>query len=128
MYESPERKSTGQSAPLPRGLRDGLEAMSGRDLSGVTVHYNSDLPHRVGALAYTQGQDVHLARGQEQHLAHEGWHVVQQMDGRVAATTEVNGAPVNDQAHLEREADAKGREAMQLGGTPHALQRLVDGK
>jgi len=127
MYESLERKRAEQSGPLPRQLRDGLEAMSGHDLSGVTVHYDSDLPQTVGALAYTQGEDVHLAPGQEKHLAHEGWHVVQQLDGRVASTTEVNGAPVNDQEYLESEADAKGREAMQLGGSPHALQRLADG-
>ena len=125
-YEPQERRPTGASTPLPANLRAGIESMSGHDLSGVQVHRNSALPASVGALAYTQGQDIHLAPQQEQHLAHESWHVAQQMSGRVQPTTTVAGMPVNDHASLESEADTMGRRAQDVGA--HALQRLVDGK
>jgi Domain of unknown function (DUF4157) len=108
---------------LPAQLRAGLESISGHDLSGVQVHRDSALPASVGALAYTQGRDIHLAPGQDHHLPHESWHVVQQMSGRVSPTIEVNGAPVNDDASLEREAESMGHRAHEVG--THMLQRLA---
>jgi hypothetical protein len=126
MYEPLERKSGGKEAPLPAQLRAGLETLGGQDLSGVRVHHDSPLPASVGALAYTQGKNIHLAPGQEKHLAHEGWHAVQQMAGRVTATTSVAGVPVNDHASLEGEADTMGARAMSAGVSSHALQRLAD--
>ena len=33
--------------------------------------YNSDKPRKIGALAYTQGTQVHIGPGQERHLRHE---------------------------------------------------------
>jgi hypothetical protein len=124
-YEPLERRAAGMAAPLPAQLRVGLEAMSGADLSGVRVHHGSERPAAVGALAYTQGSNIYLGRGQEHHLAHEGWHVVQQMQGRVSPTTAVNGVAVNDHAGLESEADAMGSRASS-GGLGHTLQRLTD--
>ena len=59
---------------MPDHLKSGLE-----NLSGVRVHYNSSQPGQFNALAYTQGQKIHVAPGQEKHLPHEGWHAVQQM-------------------------------------------------
>ncbi|WP_213947410.1 DUF4157 domain-containing protein [Luteibacter sp. dw_328] len=99
---------------LPSGLRTGIESLSGLDMGGVRVHYGSPLPARLNALAYAQGSDIHLARGQEQHLPHEAWHVVQQVQGRVRANTRVEGVGVNDDASLEREADRMGSQAMQM--------------
>ena len=52
-------------------------------MDAVRVHYNSTKPAQLNAHAYTQGTDIHVASGQERHLPHEGWHVVQQMQGRV---------------------------------------------
>ena len=46
-------------------LRAGLEGLSGLDLSGVRVHRNSSKPAQIDALAYTQGQDIHVAPGRE---------------------------------------------------------------
>ena len=117
-YEPLERR-TGP-VPLPPTLRAGVESLSGHDLSGVQVHANSSLPASVGALAYTQGSEIHLAAGQEHHLPHEAWHVVQQASGRVAATGTVNGKPLNDSPALEAEADA-------MGSRLHSLSRLTDG-
>lgn len=98
------------SAPtgLPDGLKSGLEHLSGFDLSPVRVHYNSPNPARVGALAYAQGANIHLGPGQERHLPHEGWHVVQQMQGRVRPTVQYKNAPINTDTSLEREADMMG--------------------
>lgn len=99
---------------LPDNLKAGVETLSGYSLDDVKVHYNSSQPATVQALAYTQGTDIHVAPGQEQHLPHEAWHVAQQMAGRVEPTTEVSGMPVNDNVALEREADVMGGKANSL--------------
>ena len=105
---APPRNDTG----LPDGLKSGVESLSGVSLDDVNVHYNSDRPAQLDALAYTQGTDIHVSPGQEQHLSHEAWHVVQQSQGRVRATTQIQGGlPVNDDEALEQEADAMGAKA-----------------
>ncbi|WP_293670314.1 DUF4157 domain-containing protein [uncultured Parabacteroides sp.] len=96
---------------MPDNLKTGIEDLSGFEMDDVRVHYNSDKPATVQALAYTQGTDIHVAPGQEQHLPHEAWHVAQQMAGRVEPTTEVGGLPVNDSKELEHEADVMGAKA-----------------
>ena len=96
---------------IPDGLKRGMEGMSGVSLDDVTVHRNSAEPARFAALAYAQGNQVHLGPGQERHLAHEVAHVVQQKQGRVRATGQALGQPLNDEAGLEREADAMGARA-----------------
>jgi hypothetical protein len=96
---------------LPGSLKAGIETISGLSLDDVHVHYNSSEPARVEALAYTQGTDIHVGPGQEQHLAHEAWHVVQQMQGRVKPTQMTNNIKVNDNEQLESEADTMAKEA-----------------
>lgn len=99
---------------LPDALKAGVEQLSGLSMDGVRVHYNSSQPAQLNALAYAQGSDIHLAPGQEQHLPHEAWHVVQQAQGRVRATMQMkDGVPVNDDVGLEREADEMGVKALQ---------------
>ena len=102
---------------LPDRLKAGVETLSGVSMDGVKVHYNSSKPGQLDALAYAQGSDIHLAPGQERHLPHEAWHVVQQQQGRVRATGQMKGGvPVNDDAGLEREADIMGAKAAAGGG------------
>ncbi|MCP4366860.1 MAG: DUF4157 domain-containing protein [Deltaproteobacteria bacterium] len=101
---------------MPNSLRTGLETLSGMDLSGIRVHSNSSKPAQLNALAYTQGQDIHVGPGQEKHLPHEGWHAVQQMQGRVKPTMQVKGVSINDEKGLEAEADNFGKKAV-LGET-----------
>jgi hypothetical protein len=84
-------------------------------MDDVRVHYGSPKPAALGALAFAQGNDIHLAPGQEQHLPHEAWHVVQQKQGRVKPTLQAKGMPINDDRGLEREADAFGEKAGKLG-------------
>lgn len=82
----------------------------------VQVHYNSSLPAQLNAHAYAQGSDIHVAPGQEQHLPHEAWHVVQQAQGRVKPTLQMKaGVAVNDDAGLEAEADVMGAKAVAVG-------------
>ena len=111
-FEEPVQKKN--ETGMPDTLKAGIEDLSGFAMDDVRVHYNSDKPATVQALAYTQGTDIHVAPGQEQHLPHEAWHVVQQMAGRVEPTTEVGGMPVNDNAALEHEADVMGAKANSL--------------
>lgn len=95
---------------IPDNMKNGIEALSGFHMDDVRVHYNSDRPAQFQALAYTQGTDIHIAPGQEKHLPHEAWHVVQQMQGRVRPTSRINGIGLNDDTALEHEADVMGRE------------------
>lgn len=96
---------------MPDNLKEGIENLSGFSMDNVRVHYNSDKPATVQALAYTQGKDIYVASGQERYLPHEAWHVAQQMAGRVEPTTEISGLPVNDNVELEHEADVMGERA-----------------
>ena len=96
---------------LPSQLKSGVENLSGFTLDDVKVHYNSDKPAQLKAHAYAQGTDIHVASGQEKHLPHEAWHVVQQKQGRVNATTQMKGIGVNDDSGLEKEADLMGAKA-----------------
>lgn len=108
---TPIQKKTNKTG-LPDNLKSGIENLSGMDMSDTKVHYNSSKPAQLNAHAYAQGNQIHLASGQEKHLAHEAWHVVQQKQGRVQPTTEVAGAKVNDSASLEKEADVMGAKSM----------------
>jgi hypothetical protein len=94
---------------LPDTLKSGVESLSGLSMDDVKVHYNSDKPAQLNAHAYAQGTDIHLASGQEKHLAHEAWHVVQQKQGRVQPTMMMKAkVPINDDQGLEKEADIMG--------------------
>ena len=98
---------------MPDRLKSGIENLSGMDMSAVKVHYNSGKPAQLSALAYAQGNDIHVGPGQEKHLPHEAWHVVQQRQGRVQPTMQMKESiPVNDDPGLEREADVMGQKAM----------------
>ncbi len=94
-----------------RRIGAGIENLSGIPMNDVTVHYNSPEPDRLQASAYTQGTNIYVGPGQEKHLAHEAWHVVQQKQGRVKPTVRMKGRQVNNDAGLEREAETMGRRA-----------------
>ncbi|MBI3714719.1 MAG: DUF4157 domain-containing protein, partial [Betaproteobacteria bacterium] len=108
------------STGLPDDLKSGIESLSGISMDNVKVHYNSPQPAQLNALAYAQGSDIHVAPGQEKHLPHEAWHVVQQAQERVRPTVQMNdGIPVNDDRSLEREADVMGETALRQGPAPN---------
>ena len=113
----------GNQTGLPDQLKSGIENMSGYDMSDVNVHYNSAQPAQLNALAYAQGTNIHVAPGQEKHLPHEAWHVVQQKQGRVKPTIQMKqGVGVNDDAGLEQEADIMGMKALSTGNNHSAIQ------
>ena len=100
---------------LPDNLKSGIENLSGHSMNDVKVHFNSDKPAQLNAHAYAQGTNIHLASGQEKHLPHEAWHVVQQKQGRVTPTLQMKDkVNINDDAGLEKEADVMGMKALQL--------------
>lgn len=106
---------------LPDALKTGVENLSGYSMDDVRVHYNSAKPSQLNAHAYAQGNQIHLAAGQEKHLPHEAWHVAQQKQGRVQPTMEFNGAAINDNAGLEQEADVMGGKALSVQGSTDKL-------
>lgn len=113
---------------LPAQLQANIEQLSGFSMDQVKVHYNSSKPQGLNARAYAQGTDIHLASGEEKHLPHEAWHVVQQMQGRVKATTQMNGnVNINDNSALEKEADKMGEKAISgaIGGESTLTQKQV---
>lgn len=112
--EKPIQRKRENKTGMPDQLKAGVESLSGIDMSDVRVHYNSDKPAKVGALAYTKGTEIHVAPGQERHLPHEAWHVVQQAQSRVAATTHMKDMAINDDVVLEREADEMGQNSLRL--------------
>jgi len=101
-----KEEATPNRTGMPDHLKSGIESLSGMDLSGVRVHYNSPKLAQINALAYT--------RGQVKHLPHEGWHAVQQMQGQVKPTLQAKGVLINDDVASEREADVIGAKALQM--------------
>ncbi len=115
---------------LPDQLKSGVENLSGHSLDDVKVHYNSGKPAQLNAHAYAQGADIHIAPGQEKHLPHEAWHVVQQKQGRVKPTRQMKGkVNINDDAGLEKEADVMGGMALQAESkSPNGLKQQASGQ
>jgi hypothetical protein len=128
IQKNPVQRATNRTG-LPENLKGGIEAMSGMSMDHVQVHYNSSQPAQLGAHAYAQGSDIHVAPGQTHHLPHEAWHVVQQAQGRVKPTTQLKqGVPVNDDAGLEREADVMGARAVAQGRSSGLKPARPDGE
>ena len=114
------RISSRRNNGLPAQLQNGIENLSGYSMDSVRVHYNSSKPAQLNALAYAKGEDIYVAPGQEKHLPHEAWHVVQQKQGRAVPTGRLNGADINNDPVLEHEADIMGAKAVQF--------KFADGK
>ncbi|HEX8625727.1 MAG TPA: DUF4157 domain-containing protein [Allosphingosinicella sp.] len=104
----------GQS--LPTALLAKMEAAFGADFSAVRVHIGPQ-PTRIGAIAFTTGNDLYFAPGQFQPatmtgqrlIGHELAHVVQQRQGRVRS--QAAGVAVVQDPVLEAEADRLGMRA-----------------
>lgn len=113
-----QRQADNQTG-IPDNVKQRMEDSFNTDFSSVRVHPDSSKAPEVGALAFTQGTDIHFAPGQfkpdtssgQQLLGHELTHVVQQAQGRVPVTGEVGGMALNDDVSLEHEADVLGAKA-----------------
>jgi hypothetical protein len=116
---APEPNHTG----LPDPLKAGVENLSGVSLDKVQVHYHSPEPAQLKAHAFAKGNEIHIGPGQEKHLPHEAWHVVQQAQGRVSETAQMKGVSINGDPGLEKEADFMGAKALEAGdGTVGGVQ------
>ena len=125
--EAPVQKKANTTG-LPDQLKSGIENLSGHAMDDVKVHYNSSQPAKLNAHAYAQGNQIHLAPGQEKHLPHEAWHVVQQKQGRVKPTMQMKGkVSVNDDQGLEKEADAMGAKAANATKSQRVLKYVNAG-
>lgn len=123
---SSEKDKTG----IPRRMKTGFEHSSGFSFDNVRVHYNSEKPAQLHAHAYTQGNEVYVAPGQEKHLPHELGHVVQQKSDMVKPTGEIGGLPLNDDEAMENGADLiaeNAENAEDFGGAPVQAKFKGDG-
>jgi hypothetical protein len=104
---------------LPSDVRSQMEGSLGANFSGVKINANSSKATEMGALAFTQGEELHFAPGQfqpgsqqgQELIGHELAHVVQQREGRVKATGQEKGLAINTDHSLESEADSMGAKA-----------------
>lgn len=111
----PGQRATNNTG-MPDQLKSGIENLSGYSMDDVKVHYNSSEPAQLQAYAFAKANQIHVGPGQEKHLPHEAWHVVQQKQQRVMPTRQMKrGVQVNDDAGLEHEADVMGSKAMDVG-------------
>lgn len=104
-----QRKAAGAGSGatgIPGAVQAKFEAASGLSFEDVRVHYHAPEPARLGAYAYTRGNQVYIGPGQERHLEHELGHVLQQKLGLVKPDGRIGGLPVNRDPALERAADA----------------------
>jgi uncharacterized protein DUF4157 len=107
--------------PLPDNVKTRMERQLGADFSAVRIHANSPRPAQLGALAYTQGPDIHFAPGKynpdsadgQRLLGHELAHVVQQGAARVKPP-----APAQEKSDGKPDADDAQAKAPEEG--PHA--------
>ena len=110
---------------IPTQMKLDFEQRSGLSFDDVRVHYNSDKPAQLQALAYTQGTQVYVGPGQERHLKHELGHVVQQMTGLVFPTKVINGVTINDSPLLEKMADTMSLHPAIVCATPQQKTNIV---
>ena len=101
--ERPQRQGSNLTG-IPTQMKMDFECRSGLSFDDVRVHYNSDKPARLGALAYTQGTQVYMGPGQNRNLRHELVHVVQQKQGMVKPTSTKNNLWFNEETQLEEQA------------------------
>lgn len=104
---------------IPLQMKERFESVSGLSFDDVKIHYNSDKPAKLKALAYTQGNQVYIGPGQEKHLSHELGHVVQQKLGIVRPTARIGNLLVNDDPALEKAADTL---PVFAAGSSHSFQ------
>ncbi len=107
---------------LPDSLKTGIESLSGMSLDDVRGHTNSSRQAQLNALAYAQGSDIHVGRGQKRHLPHEAWHVVQKKQDPIShlptvlqlKKIDVSGGTFEDQTY---EANNGGGKRVTFGAT-----------
>jgi hypothetical protein len=107
---------TSGGKPLPPQVLTEMNALFSKNFGSVRIFEGPEAA-ALGALAITQGTNIHFAPGQydpfsakgRKILGHELRHVVQQWDGGVKATKQAKGGvAINDDAGHEQDADMWG--------------------
>ena len=121
----------GGGLPLDSAMQERMSESTGEDFSQVKVHTDPDadnLNQKLGARAFTTGQDIyfrdgayqpHSGAGQEL-LAHELTHVVQQRHGAVGGSSRMTVNAPGDA--FEQQADAVSH-AVAAGQSAPGVQR-----
>jgi|NGEPerStandDraft_6_1074524.scaffolds.fasta_scaffold01264_6 hypothetical protein len=84
VVDVPPLEKSGAGTALASDVRTAAETAFGKDFSKVRIHEDASVA-KIGAKAYVSGNDIVFAPGASKDnnlLAHELWHVVQQ-GGRV---------------------------------------------
>lgn len=114
-----QQRGAGQA--LDSGVQRQMGDAMGQDFSGVRVHTSGEahnLNEKVGAVAFTTGNDIFFRQGAyspssssgQELLAHELTHVVQQSSGAVPGGEKMTVNAPNDS--FEQEADAVAKAAL----------------
>lgn len=125
---------------LPNEVNSKMESAFGTSFKDVSIHTNDKSATGLGALAYTQGKDVHFAPGQfnpnskkgQELLGHELTHVVQQKEGRVNSPNIgdlMPSKPIKSEKQLKREELDRDYRASRTGDPTAKVQfQLKHGK
>jgi len=138
---TPSPSPASGSEPLPPGIRAKFESSLGADLRAVRLHSGPDsaeAAEAIGALAFTEDQDIHFADGEldpesregERLLAHEVAHTAQQGDElRPKLQVSSPGDPAEAEADAAADAMVQGQSARVSSqpGVSGTLQRTPDG-
>lgn len=85
--------------------------------------FESDKPAQLQAHFYAQGTDIHLGLGQEKHLPHQAWHMIQQKQSNIQPTMQINdGVNVNDNIGLEKETQVMRSKSLISITDSHSIQ------
>ncbi len=125
---------------LPEDVQSKMEQSFGTSFNDVNVHANDKSANDLGALAYTQGKDIHFAPGQynpeskkgQELLGHELTHVVQQRERRVKSPSVGDMQPTvvrKSEKQLKKEEQQKDYSISRIGGAKTQMQfQLKHGK
>lgn len=113
-----QNKSNDAGSGNEAQIKANVSSITGTDVSNANIHYNSDKPAQLNAIAYAQGNDIHMSSspGADNHtLAHELTHNAQQQTGQVKATIQGNnGVGINNDPKLEKHADDVAAKALNM--------------
>jgi Domain of unknown function (DUF4157) len=115
----PQAKMLARNDSMPETVQTKMEQGIGEDFSSVKIHSHSSSAAEMGAMAYTNGENVHFAPGMynphtasgQELIGHELTHVKQQRQGKVQPGIQAKGLSLNNDRSLEAEADHFGKKA-----------------
>lgn len=99
---------------MPSGLRQRMEALTGVSLAGIEVREDSVEADILSTPAFTNGNTIYLAHGQERELPHELSHMAQLRTGNVPNISRERGVNISYDSLTESHADSLAREANQI--------------